>query len=299
MTRMLRRGGTTIEEREEAMPQNRADHAAGQEGFALVLAILALMLLTMLGLALATTTSTELQIATNYRWSQQALYNAEAGVEAGKAILRNVSWATVLPVARTATPGAPWDGKTAAPSPGGGATPTYSRADQWGNPSRNFENSNCDQKGFGMGYGVVLDDGSANAPYQYVGAAQTFGQNLNGSFTLWVRRPLNFRSDTKLDDYSLDSDNLILVSEGVAPFTEGNISSSFGAANRAVQVIEVTLFRTTTSTASTCGFRSGQVGGSPMGAGFGGCGALGDRTAITNALAGAPTGTGAEINANR
>jgi len=298
MTRMWRRGGATNEEREEAMRQNRADHAAGQEGFALVLAILALMLLTMLGLALATTTSTELQIATNYRWSQQALYNAEAGVEAGKAILRNVSWATVLPAARTTTPGAPWDGKTSA-SPGGGATAPYTRADQWGNPSRNFENSNCDQKGFGMGYGVVLDDGSANAPYQYVGAAQTFGQNLNGSFTLWVRRPLNFRSDTRLDDYSLDSDNLILVAEGVAPFTEGNISSSFGAANRAVQVIEVTLFRTTTTTASTCGFRSGQVGGSPMGAGFGGCDALGDRTAITNALAGAPTGTGAEINANR
>jgi Tfp pilus assembly protein PilX len=282
---MLRREGTMNERREE--------------GFALVLAILALMLLTMLGLALATTTSTELQIATNYRWSQQALYNAEAGVEAGKAILRNVSWATVLPAARTTTPGAPWDGKTNASGPGGGATPTYARADQWGNPSRNFENSGCDQKGFGMGYGVVLDDGSANAPYQYVGAAQTFGQNLNGSFTLWVRRPLNFRNDTKLDDYSFDSDNLVLVSEGVAPFTEGNISSSFGAANRAVQVIEVTLFRTTTTTPSTCGFRSGQVGGSPMGAGFGGCDALGDRTAITNALAGAPTGTGAEINANR
>jgi len=299
MTRMLRRDGTVREEREEAMREIRTGRADGQEGFALVLAILALLLLTVLGLSLAATTSTELQIATNYRWSQQALYNAEAGVEAGKAILRNVSWTAILPAARTATPGAPWDGKTSAGSPGGGATPTYSRPDQWGNPSRNFENSSCDQKGFGMGYGVVLDDGSANAPYQYVGAAQTFGQNLNGSFTLWVRRPLNFRADTKLDDYSLDSDNLVLVSEGVAPFTEGNISSSFGAANRAVQVIEVTLFRTTTTTASTCGFRSGQVGGSPLGAGFGGCDALGDKTAITNALAGAPTGTGAELNPNQ
>jgi hypothetical protein len=66
-----------------------------------------------------------------------------------------------------------------------------------------------------------------------------------------------------------------------------------------VQVIEVTLFRTTTTTAGNCGFRSGQVGGSPMGAGFGGCEPLGDGTAITNALAGAPTGTGTEINANR
>ena len=297
MTRMWRREGTVGGEREEAMRESGRDRSAGQEGFALVLAILALMLLTMLGLALATTTSTELQIAMNYRWSQQALYNAEAGVEAGKAILRSVSWATILPGARTTTPGAPWDGKTSA-GPGGGATPTYSRPDQWGNPSRNFENSSCDLKGFGMGYGVVLDDGTG-APYQYVGAAQTFGQNLNGSFTLWVRRPLNFRSDTRLDDYSLDSDNLILVSEGVAPFTEGNISSSFGAANRAVQVIEVTLFRTTTTTASTCGFRSGQVGGSPLGAGFGGCDVIGEGAAITNALAGAPTGTGNELNPNQ
>jgi len=281
------------------MRESRTGRTEGQEGFALVLALLSLMLLTMLGLALAATTSTELQIATNYRWGQQALYNAEAGVEAGKAILRSVSWSSILPVARTTTPGAPWDGKTSAAGPGGGLTPTYSRADQWGNPSRNFENSSCDQKGFGMGYGVVLDDGSANAPYQYVGAAQTFGQNLSGSFTLWVRRPLNYRPDTRLSDYAADDDNLILVAEGVAPFTEGNITSSFGAANRAVQVIEVTLYRTTTTTASTCGFRSGQVGGSPLGAGFGGCDVLGDQAAITNALAGAPTGTGAEINANR
>ena len=50
-----------------------------ERGFALVLAILALMLLTFLGLTLAATTSTELKIASNYRWSQQARYNAEAG----------------------------------------------------------------------------------------------------------------------------------------------------------------------------------------------------------------------------
>ncbi len=73
----------------------------GEQGFALVLAILALMLLTFLGLTLATTTSTELQIATNYRWGQQALYNAEAGLEAGKVIL-----------ARTADPSHRLEGST-------------------------------------------------------------------------------------------------------------------------------------------------------------------------------------------
>ena len=63
------------------------DRRPGERGFALVLAILSLMLLTFLGLTLATTTSTELQIATNYRWSQQALYNAEAGIESARILL--------------------------------------------------------------------------------------------------------------------------------------------------------------------------------------------------------------------
>ena len=62
-----------------------------QAGFALILAILSLMLLTFLGLTLAATTSTELQIATNYRWSQQALYNAEAGLEAAKLLLAQIA----------------------------------------------------------------------------------------------------------------------------------------------------------------------------------------------------------------
>jgi len=66
------------------------------------------MLLTFLGLTLATTTSTELQIATNYRWSQQALYNAEAGLEAARIVLSGIAdpttgWATRLPAARPGT----------------------------------------------------------------------------------------------------------------------------------------------------------------------------------------------------
>ena len=63
-----------------------------EAGFALILAILALMLMTFLGLTLATSTSTELQIATNYRYSQQALYNAYAGVDVGKVVLRNIEF---------------------------------------------------------------------------------------------------------------------------------------------------------------------------------------------------------------
>jgi Tfp pilus assembly protein PilX len=293
----LRGEETMREEREESMRDSRAGHAEG--GFALILAILALMLLTMLGLALATTTSTELQIATNYRWSQQALYNAEAGVEAGKSLLRTMNWQAVLPNARLTTPGAPWSGTTSPAGAGGGATPPIPppRTDAWGNPARNFENWSCDQKGFGMGYGVVLDDGTANAPYQYVTTA--IGQNLNGAFTLWIRRPLNFRADAQLDDYSADNDNLVLVSEGVAPFTGGNIATAFGAANQAVQVIEVSLGRVVPLASGGCGSRSGQTGGGPLGAGFGGCEGITGGASVTGALAGAPTGTGAELNPNQ
>jgi Tfp pilus assembly protein PilX len=271
--------------------------ATGESGFALILAILSLLLLTTLGLALATITSTELQIATNYRWSQQALYNAEAGVEVGKIILRSVQpdWTAVLPPARGAT----WSGITT-PTPntaGGGAAAVYSRADSWGNPTRNFESWECDQKGNGMGYGVVLDDGGANAPYQYVSTA--IGQNLNGAFTLWVRRPLNFRSDTLLDDYGADNNNMVVVSEGIAPFTGGNITSTFGTTNRAVQLIEVTLSRAATTLSGNCGSRSGQVGGGALGAGFGGCESISGGAAITAALAGQASGGGAEINPNQ
>jgi Tfp pilus assembly protein PilX len=298
-----RRQDTVSKVQEEAMRDVRNGHAAAKEsGFALILAILALMLLTMLGLALATTTSTELQIATNYRWSQQALYNAEAGVEVGKIILRAVQpdWTAVLPGPRCATCSTvvpAWNGTTSPSTAGGGAAAPYSRADAWGNTSRNFESWNCDQKGSGMGYGVVLDDGGASAPYQYVSTA--IGQNLNGAFTLWIRRPLNFRPDAQLDDYSADNDNMVLVSEGIAPFTGGNITTGFGTTNRAVQLIEVSLSRAATISPGTCGGRSGQAGGGALGAGFGGCDPITGGAAVTAALAGQATGTGTELNPNQ
>ena len=292
MTWNVPAGITVGGRREDTMRERRRPQASGGEGgFALVLAILALMLLTMLGLTLATTTSTELQVATNYRWNQQAYYNAEAGVEMAKAILRTADWNAILPAPRTATP---WDGKTTTTTAGGGAVAPYSRADAWGNPTRNWENASCDARGFGMGYGVVLDDGSASAPYQYVTTA--VGQTLNGAFTVWIRRPIKYNPNTSLIDYNTDNDNMVLVSEGIAPYTGGNIATTFGVSNRAVQVIEVALSRATTLASGGCGSRGGQAGGGPMGAGFGGCDPLGGGAAITGALAGGATGTGGELN---
>ena len=111
------RKATHYEEVREAMSDKSRDH--GQEqGFALILAILSLMLLTFLGLTLATTTSTELRIATNYRWNTQALYNAEAGIEAGKRALQSLNWAGLLPTARGASPSTTSAERSRSRSPG-------------------------------------------------------------------------------------------------------------------------------------------------------------------------------------
>jgi hypothetical protein len=205
----------------------------GQEGFALILALLALMLLTLLGLTLATTSTTELQIAANYRWSQQALYNAEAGLEVGRFALAAMGdGSLVLPAAR----GADWNEGTGGPA--GAPAPRFARADAYGGASRNFENGNCDRRGNGAGYGVVLDDGALpEAPFQNV--TTIYGQTLNGAFTLWVRRRLNASPATPgnvSDD--VDSNMLILTSEGTAPYIGSQQNNARVRATRAVRVLE-------------------------------------------------------------
>jgi len=243
-----------------------------EAGFALILALLALMLLTFLGLTLTTSTSTELRIATNYRWQQQALYNAEAGIEAGRSVLRAVSdWSTILPPVRANTVN--WDGNT---------TPTVA-AGTVAATSRNFEGWPCDKKGNGMGYGLVLVAGSPVQTYQYV--STVFAQNLDGAFTLWVRRPTMIRRDGKVIDYGPngspaalgaggsggDDNTLVLVSEGVAPYRGGLMSNSRLAGNAAVQVIETMVSRAPVNAQNPCGTRTGQAGGGPEGAGFSAC----------------------------
>jgi hypothetical protein len=247
-----------------------AKTARGEAGFALVLAILSLMLLTFLGLTLATTTSTELQIATNYRWSLQALYNAEAGIELGKRYLRQIEWQTVLPPARTGGfqnySGYP-SGNCAQGDAGHCPIPFLTRA------TRSFENYACDQTamvaaaaGF-AGYGVVLDDVNFTVPFENV---TTFlGESLNGNFTLWVRRPYTL-SDTSppyLEDDSRN-DELILTSEGIAPYTGASAMTQFGQAHRAMRILEVKLQRIAPG---DCENRTSQVGSGPLGSGFDQC----------------------------
>jgi PilX N-terminal len=256
-----------------------------EAGFALVVAILALMLLTFLGLALAATTSTELQIATNYRWSQQALYNAEAGLQVGKLLLMNLDWGNILPPYRSG----PWSDTTPA---GSAPTPIRNRSDAAGNPSRNYAYAGCDTHFGHVGAGVVFDDGTGNGPYQNV--STILGQTLNGSFTLWVRRPVVVNA-TGIADNSAN-DQLILTAEGTAPYS-GAISGSSGLAfartNKAVRLLETTI---TSAEPQECGGGGGQRGLGSGGAGFNPCvalnesfGNLGGR--IATGTPGGPTGT--------
>lgn len=248
-----------------------------QQGFALILSLLALVLLTTMGLALSNSTGVELQISTNQRWSEAARYNAEAGIEYGRSILMAMpTWAAILPPARTL----PSWGESQWNGPGEAAATGTS---PWGRATRDFENWKCDEKGYGMGYGVVLDDGGAAGPEEY--RSQIGGATLNGSFTLWVRRAVAWGDgpdgDTELGDADVlqdygEDDVLILVSEGTAPYSGATNLTAFAATNRAVYTIETLLARTgsTVLDQSQCGSRQGQAGGSASGNNVGGCVAI-------------------------
>ena len=230
---------------------------------ALILALLALLLLTAVGLTLATSTSTEVQVAANYRWSYQALYNAEAGLEVAKNSLvtswgvgttTGVGW--LSPAARTT---GFWDPATKTPP----IPPPVARLSQ---SDRNYEMGQCDRLGNGMGYGV-LAPGLSNI--------STFGgQTLNGAFTVWYRKPLVYNSNGTVQDWgtpadlnAYTTDVMVVVSEGVAPSA---VTSAFTAGTRAVQVVEATIYGPPT-TGNCEADLSGQAGGGAGGAGVDPC----------------------------
>lgn len=236
-----------------------------QQGFALIVAILALMLLTFLGLTLAVTTSTEMQIATNYRWGQQAYYIADGGLEVAKRYLRQAEWNLILPPCRSdvaPTPCSPSAGDMTAPP-----TAPTSRPGPYGEATRNFELADCDTRG-NIGYGVVLDVPTETYPWQ--NTSEFMGSRLNGSFTLWIRRPI--KATNLGDKYDNETnDRLILTSEGTAPYSGAASTSQFALSNRAVRTIEITLRK---EEAKECDNRTAQAGASPLGTGFDQCDAI-------------------------
>jgi hypothetical protein len=233
---------------------------SSEQGFALILAILALMLLTSLGLALTSSVSTELQIATNYRWSQQAHYLAEAGLEAGRLVLGDVAdWDAVLPAPRGTWTDTP---------PAHGAAPTPAA-------SRNWELADCDRRA-GVGLGVILDDTRAApllyaqvpaGPYQNATAFR--GRLFDGSFTLWVRRDVVADAAGNLSDES-GNQALILVAEGTAPRAP-QLAGGVPVA-RAMRRLQVKLSRS--DAGGACEAAQGQMGGRATGENFAACAGL-------------------------
>ena len=278
--------------------RNRRQDASG---FALILAILALMLLTFLGLTLATTSSTELQIATNYRWSQQALYNAEAGLEAGKLILANAAtgggtWTPLVPTARAAA----WSW---------GDTSTASQPAGWSGTGRDFERSGtprdiamgisaCQGRVGRVGYGTVLagtaPDGSSPTGGRWENVTTFMNQRLNGAFTLWVRRRLVVDASGKYtDDPTNPPDVLVVTAEGVAPYASTQAvttQAAFTRASQAVRVVEMTYTLATQGKGCT-GSEYAQQGGGQSGENFNPCATLGD-TSLAQPFSGGVGGRG-------
>jgi hypothetical protein len=254
------------EEDGEVMRDER--HESKREaGFALILAILALMLLTFLGLTLATTTSTELQIATNFRWSQQALANAQAGIEAAKMVLATVpsgtDWAGVVPALRSGS----WAPTTVAGTSSPGGT------------GRDYERFNCKDRsvdtGVGIGYGLVLNMGGTR--YENISSFTPGGgvaaTPINGAFTLWVRREIVVGADgTFSDDASTPFTQVVLTVEGVAPYV--GAQTAFTRANQATRILEVPLTLVSVSSGKACGQMVGQEGSAPSGENFDSCSTL-------------------------
>jgi hypothetical protein len=247
--------------------RNRGPRAHRQAGFALILAILSLMLLTFLGLTLAATTSTELQIATNYRWSQQALYNAEAGLEAAKLLLAQVArtdadFRNLLPTARAGT----WNfGVTG--SPGGPPAPFPAARPA---PLRDYELMGCADRA-GVGYGRVLTSPAGTPqPGDYQDTSLYMGTTLNGAFTLWVRRELVVSPTGQFSD-SVDDTTLVVTAEGIAPYTSQ--ADAFARSNQARRVLEVGL-SLLVNQGNRCQGLAGQEGMGPSGENFDPCSPL-------------------------
>jgi hypothetical protein len=253
-----------IQEGRQAMRND--GRAMGERGFAMILAILSLMLLTFLGLTLATTTSTELQIATNFRWSQQALYNAEAGLEASKLLLSNVAiadsnWQNIVPAARGGTWVAPFAGQNLgapAEAPPGAAL-------------RDYERNNCNDRAK-VGYGVVLraPDPSTGTATRWENVSTFMTKRINGAFTIWVRREVTADALGQFSDDQLGAPtNLVVTAEGVAPYP--GAANAFTRANQATRIIEQTY---NLVTGDPCQRQGTQEGAGPTGENFDSCSPL-------------------------
>jgi hypothetical protein len=125
-----------------------------------------------------------------------------------------------------------------------------------------------DERG-GIGYGLVLAD--ATQRYENISAFRN--QTLNGAFTVWIRRPLVVDNAGQYVD-DTRNDVLVIVAEGVAPYTGGFLGQA-DALVRSRQAVRArdrfALGLTTAGDPCGLGRGGGQEGGSPMGENYNPC----------------------------
>ncbi len=219
-------------------------HARGnsEKGSAFVISILILFVLTVLGMALMLTTTTEKDIAINYRWGEQAFFNADAALEYGKNVLgdyllKNGDFAAILPPARSdstvANSSLPWGFANAHPDPGACDPSTPGCRDY------QYFVDHCPPGGGGpcvrvyIGKVLVRPDGTlAQYDFRLPGGAvagdldndPVQDPDLDGTTTLWVRRPIvgtrDYGASDALNPNGLH-DRVILTAEGTAPGAMG------------------------------------------------------------------------------
>ena len=235
------------------MQRTRVSHrmrGISDEGSAFVISILILFVLSVLGMALMLTTTTEKDIAINYRWGEQAFFNADAALEYGKNVLgdyllRDGNFQNALPPARddviVANSSAPWGrltpGRPASlrrpeQSPGAATTST-----SW-TIALPAAAGPCVRVYIGR---VLLRPDGTPTQYDFrlpggVVPGDVDGDNiadLEGTTTLWVRRPVVGTRDYGVSDSINPNglhDRVILTAEGTAPGAMGAGAGAVGLA---------------------------------------------------------------------
>jgi hypothetical protein len=268
---------------------SRVRSSIGSEaGFALIVAIIALMLLTFLGLTLMLTTTTETQVARNYTWSRQAYYNALAGVQVARSAMQpafaagktmsQFTW--LIPRSGTGMDNPPAPTGSAGTADTTGYIPAVGTGRNWEGSAAPCDTPSTTYGKNGVGYGRILTPFGGGAPLQRI---TTYGgQNLNGAFTVWVRAPTRWDSASgrMVDDNSPVSpsnpNRVVVTVEGTAPYTATQLNDANNNSfrqNQAVQVLEVEMTSTSSVDGVICDY--GQTGGGGGGSGFASCSALG------------------------
>ena len=202
------------------------------EGSAFIISILVLFVLSVLGLALMLTTTTEKDIAINYRWGEQAFFNADAALEYGKNVLAsyaqaNTDFRAILPPARAvATVADNMQPRTAGHPEAGACDPAVAGCRDY-----QYYIDQCPPGGGGpctrvfIGRVLPRPDGTLamwdfRAPVGTPGDLDNDGNpDIDGTYTIWVRRPTVGTRD--YGSLPGEDDRIIVTAEGTAPNAAG------------------------------------------------------------------------------